>query len=531
MLISAMTFGVMQLALAENVNADTNPQPLPFMQDWTNIGLITVNDNWSMVPGVTGYLGDYTAASPTGVDPRTVLLDMTTVDVIANQTNPDTQTSGGVAEFEITNPVVALQGSGTADAPNLVFYVNTTGASNIRFSCNIRDVDNSVDNAVQPIAVQYRVGATGDFSNVPGGFIADASAGPSMTISTPLVVTLPPQANNQAQVQIRVLTTNAAGSDEWLGIDDVSITANGPANAVRANVDFNGDGRSDYVVTRNTNNPFNEGGASQKFWYISTSGTGAQSVQGWGISSDTNTPADFDGDGKTDIAVWRPSNGVFYILNSATSTARLEQFGQNGDDPRVVGDYDGNGRADLSVYRTGFLQNIWFYRTTPGGNVFYQPWGSGTARPVPGDYDGDGKYDFNVRTAVAGPEQLALLKSTGGVEYINWGLSTDVFVPGDYDGDGKFDFCAVRNEGSNRSWFILERDGGGTGATPIVFGLQSDLLAAADYDGDGRQDVAVWRSDPDPQMNFFYVRNATGAVSQFEWGIAGDTPVAGWWNH
>ncbi len=54
-----MTFGVMQLALAENVSADTTPQPLPFMQDWTNIGLITVNDNWSMVPGVTGYLGDY----------------------------------------------------------------------------------------------------------------------------------------------------------------------------------------------------------------------------------------------------------------------------------------------------------------------------------------------------------------------------------------------------------------------------------------------------------------------------------------
>jgi len=59
MLISVMTFGVMQLALAENVSADTTPQPLPFMQDWTNIGLITVNDNWSMVPGVTGYLGDY----------------------------------------------------------------------------------------------------------------------------------------------------------------------------------------------------------------------------------------------------------------------------------------------------------------------------------------------------------------------------------------------------------------------------------------------------------------------------------------
>ncbi len=153
------------------------PQTLPFTQDWTNIGLITANDDWSAVPGIQGFLGDYnTGGSPTNVDPRTLLQDMLTIDVIANQTNPDTLTSGGVAEFDtIPNPVVALNGSGTADAPSIVLYVNTTGQSNIRLTCNLRDIDASADNSAQQINVQYRVGSTGDFSNVPGGYLADVS--------------------------------------------------------------------------------------------------------------------------------------------------------------------------------------------------------------------------------------------------------------------------------------------------------------------------------------------------------------------
>ena len=93
----------------------------PLTQDWSDTSLITTNDSWSGVPSITGFLGDYTAASDAAVDPQTVLVPMTTVDVIANQTNP-TITNGGVAEFQLTDPVVALQGSGTADAPNLVLY-------------------------------------------------------------------------------------------------------------------------------------------------------------------------------------------------------------------------------------------------------------------------------------------------------------------------------------------------------------------------------------------------------------------------
>jgi hypothetical protein len=89
---------------------DTTPQSLPFSQNWSNTGLITTSDDWSGVPGIIGYRGDG-LTSATGVDPQTVLADGTgtPVDVNANMTSPNTFTTGGVSEFEITDPVVALQ--------------------------------------------------------------------------------------------------------------------------------------------------------------------------------------------------------------------------------------------------------------------------------------------------------------------------------------------------------------------------------------------------------------------------------------
>lgn len=213
---------------SSEVQANNAPQPLPFSQNWSNVGLITVNDDWSAVPGIVGFLGDYDAASPPDVDPRTLLAPFATnnVDVIANQTNPDTLTSGGVAEFEIANPVVALQGSGTADAPHLIIYLNTTGQTNIQVSYNARDIDAQTADAVQQINTQYRVGGTGDYINLTGGYIADASSTGAILV-TPVNVTLPAAANNQALVEVRIMTTNATGSDEFIGIDDISVTGGG----------------------------------------------------------------------------------------------------------------------------------------------------------------------------------------------------------------------------------------------------------------------------------------------------------------
>ena len=217
---------VLQFSTLLPAHADSTAQSLPFSQDWSNTGLITANDNWSGVPGIVGYRGD-DLTTATGTDPQTILADGTStpVNVFANQTNPNTFLSGGVAEFELSNPTVALNGSGTADAPFILLNLNTTGRSNITVAYNLRDLDASADNAVQPVALQFRVGNSGSFTNVPAGFVADATTGPGQaTLVTPVSAVLPSSADNQPLVQVRVITANAAGNDEWVGIDDIQVT-------------------------------------------------------------------------------------------------------------------------------------------------------------------------------------------------------------------------------------------------------------------------------------------------------------------
>ncbi|MBJ6978873.1 MULTISPECIES: Calx-beta domain-containing protein [unclassified Luteimonas] len=213
--------------------ADSSPQTLPFAQDWSDTALITANNDWSGVPGIIGFRGDG-LASGTGANPQTILAPDApgVVNVIANQANPNTNNTGGVAEFQVANPVVAFQGSGTARAPYIRIHLDTRGASAIQVSYLLRDLDSNADNSVQPVSLQYRVGGSGDFVNVPEAFVADASAGPSLTKDTPVSVTLPAAVDNQALVELRVMTADAVGSDEWIGIDDIRVVAGGGGGPV-----------------------------------------------------------------------------------------------------------------------------------------------------------------------------------------------------------------------------------------------------------------------------------------------------------
>jgi predicted extracellular nuclease len=225
-------------SLLSVVLANNTPQTVPFSQDWSNNALITTDDNWSGVPGIEGYLGQ-NLTSANDVDPRTVLGTSATagdLDVIANQT-ATTSTSGGVAEFHTTsqpapagtNSTIGFQGSGTADAPYILLYLNTTGQSSINIAYNLRDIDCTTDNAAQQVALQYRVGSTGNFTNIAAGYVADATTGPSLcTLVTPVSAGLPAAADNQALVQVRIITTNATGNDEWVGVDDINVTGGGP---------------------------------------------------------------------------------------------------------------------------------------------------------------------------------------------------------------------------------------------------------------------------------------------------------------
>jgi uncharacterized protein len=193
-----------------------------FSQDWSDTGLITTDDNWDGVPSIVGYRGD-DLTTATGTDPRTLTANVVNqvVDVIANTVA--TNSTGGILEVGGANPTIAFQGSGTADAPYLVLFLDSRGRQDIDLSLLLRDLDASADNATQQVAIQFRTSATGSWTNV--FYAPDVTTAGSATQVTPVSLRLPPEANNQATLEIRIITTNAAGNDELVGIDDIIVAS------------------------------------------------------------------------------------------------------------------------------------------------------------------------------------------------------------------------------------------------------------------------------------------------------------------
>ncbi len=209
-------------------------------------GMITTNDDWSGVTSAEGYFGRNLTATH-GIDPQTVLgtefasnqlPNTANTNVSANKQNPSAFNAGGIAEFD-AGPYLAIGFQGNVQAnPYMVFYLNSTGHSSIRFGYTLTDIDEGSNNAISPVALQYRVGETGNFTNIPAGFVADVTDGPTLAgRQTTKVVTLPAACNNQAQLQIRLITTNAANSsggstpDEWIGVNNITVSVLAPTAA------------------------------------------------------------------------------------------------------------------------------------------------------------------------------------------------------------------------------------------------------------------------------------------------------------
>jgi hypothetical protein len=268
--------------------------------------------------------------------------------------------------------------------------------------------------------------------------------------------------------------------------------------------DYDGDGKTDASVYR----------PSAGDWYLlgSTAGFGAYH---FGAPSDILTPADFTGDGKTDVAVFRPSTGVWFVLRSEDFTFYGAGFGTTGDIP-APGDYDGDGKADLVVYRPG-AQGYWYLQQSTAG-FSAVPFGIAEDKPALGDYDGDGKLDISVYRPSLG-NWYRFNSSNGSFYGVHFGSPGDMIVPGDYTGDGKTDNAIFRP--SESTWYILRSE------VPTFysagFGAAGDIPSPGDYDGDGRTDLAVYR--PGAQ-GIFYIQQSTAGFSAIPWGISGDRPTA-----
>jgi hypothetical protein len=280
--------------------------------------------------------------------------------------------------------------------------------------------------------------------------------------------------------------------------------------ARRARFDFDGDGKTDPSVYR----------PSTGDWYLLNTTTGFRALH-FGLPSDTMVPADYTGDGKTDMAVWRPSEGIWYVLRSEDNTFYGAGFGTAGDVP-APGDYDGDGKADLVVMRPGASQSYFYLQQSTAGFAVV-PFGLSGDVPTIGDYDGDGKTDVAVYRPTVGA-WFRFNSSNGSFLGVGFGQPGDKVVPGDYTGDGKTDLAVFRT--SNNIWYILRsEDNSFYGA---AFGALGDLPSPGDYDGDGKTDIAVWRPGATPTtQSVFYLQQSTSGFAALPWGLGEDKPVPG----
>ena len=314
-------------------------------------------------------------------------------------------------------------------------------------------------------------------------------------------VQLPPAANGQnIRLRWRFGTDNNTGGFGW-NIDAITVRATSSCSfappTIRSRADFDGDGKSDLSVFR----------PSEGNWYLKPS-TGGIGVFTWGVSTDEPVPGDYDGDGKTDYAIFRPGPGDnFYTVQSDGYIFSSFAWGIAGDNP-VIGDYDGDGKDDAAVFRSS--NNTWYIRKSTGG-FDSAAFGQAGDVVVPGKYDSDNRTD----RAVFRNGQWIIQNTTGGTTVVNWGEATDRLVPADYDGDDKDDIAVWRP--SNGFWYIRR-------STNFQFDIYSwgqtgDIPVPADYDGDGKDDPTVYRD------GVWWLNLSTLGYGAQGWGVSTDIPI------
>ncbi|MEO7506119.1 MAG: VCBS repeat-containing protein [Pyrinomonadaceae bacterium] len=275
--------------------------------------------------------------------------------------------------------------------------------------------------------------------------------------------------------------------------------------------DFDGNTRSDLLVFRPSNN----------YWYLNTdpNSTGGESYLSWGMTGDILLTGDYSGDGNSsDACVWRPSTGTFYVYNQMTNVYFTQSWGTAGDIP-VSGDFDGDDVADFAIWRPS-NGTFWVLKSTDG-TALVQPWGTGaTDVPVPADYDGDGKTDFAVRRQ-SGPAAgtFFILRSTDNkYEDPVFGYATDLTVPGDFDFDGKADIAVYRP--SNNTYYVIASQD--KHIIVQTWGMPGDIPVPGDYITNPRTAFSVWR----PSTGTLYILDRFDHTYAYNWGTDGDIPVA-----
>ena len=344
-------------------------------------------------------------------------------------------------------------------------------------------------------------GASFDVGGGTGNFNIQVSGSCPWSVTSNaawLTVTSSPNGTGSTTVNFSVSANSGVGRSATITGNGQTFTVN-QSGAVRSMFDYDGDGRADLSVMRPSNNT----------WYL-LRGTAGYTAMQFGVAGDRMVPADYDGDGKTDVAVFRPSNGTWYIYMSQSQTFQTFGWGQDGDIP-VPTDRDNDGKADLVIYRPG--NNTWYTRFANGTFNTFQ-FGVAGDKPMLGDFDGDGIGD--VALFRPSNNNWYIIKSSLGFFIQTWGEAGDIPLTGDFDGDGATDQAVFRP--SAGQWFLSQTT---AGFSVRNWGQAGDIPVAADYDGDGKTDIAVFR----PSNGQWYIIQSSAGILILPFGQNGDIPT------
>lgn len=256
--------------------------------------------------------------------------------------------------------------------------------------------------------------------------------------------------------------------------------------------DYDGDGDSDIAVFR----------PSTQTWMVKD-----QFTQNYGVTGCWAVPGDYDADGVVELAWWSPFSGTWKVDGGFT----LNSFGQEGDIP-VPADYNGDGRTDAAIYRPFTGEWVINYTSSvmerreikPTAAVSSIFGGKYYDIPTPGDFDGNGSAELAVFNTSTGEWHLE-----EGDQHINYGGTGDIPVQADYDGNGRTDIAVVNMK--DGEWRVRGQ------FTEIVATKDGYVGVPGDYNGDGIDEVVFYR----PSNGGWYFTDG----SYIEYGQKNDVPL------
>jgi hypothetical protein len=492
------TTGVRSVSLTENFDGVTAPA-LP--AGWTSVQTSGTGISW-VTSTTTPFSApnDAFANDPTTVNAAALVSPAVTITgadaQISFKNNYNTEASGSSATLGYDGMVLEYSTNGGSTWTDVI-----TGGGSFASGGYNRTISTGFSSPISGRAA---------WSGNSGGYIDT-------------VVNLPASLNGQSVKFRWVMASDNDTGGTGVRIDNVQVfgartcsSCAAGACRVQRRADFTNDAKADYSVFR----------PSTGTWFVLTNGAATSTAGQFGASGDKLQPQDYDGDGKTDFAVFR--GGSWYVLKSSDGTFNAYNWGLSSDIP-VAADYTGDGKADVAVYRPS--SGAWFILRSDNNTLLGNVWGGdATDVPVVGDFDGDCRTDLAVRrtvnSPVAGDTTYYIFGSTAGFLPVRWGRSDMQIAIGDYNGDGKSDVGVVD---SDYRWYIANANPQGQQLAGVQFGAANDIVVPADYDGDGKTDFGVYR----PSSNFFFTAPTTTAnpsqnFNSVQWGVSGDLPTARW---